>query len=99
MKNMEAKFAAFDRRNPYIYQLFKKFALQAKRTGIAHYSGWAIMNRIRWHLDIETYDPDPDSAYKINNNYTAFYTRKLNKEMPRMRGFLRTRSSKNLSND
>ena len=40
--------------NPKVYELFKKFTLEAIRAGHKRYSAHAIVQRIRWHTDIET---------------------------------------------
>ena len=89
----EARFEAFHRDNPKVYELVKQYALQAVEAGYDHYGIQTIFERIRWHTTIET-TGDP---FKINNNYGAFYARKFNADHPHLDGFFRTREWKGKS--
>lgn len=54
MDRLKAEFWAWHRKNPHVYELFKKFTFQVMEAGHGHYSARAIVHRIRWHTDIET---------------------------------------------
>ena len=83
----EVKFQNFDRDNPHIYELFKKFSNQFFGKGHKRIGGRMIIERIRWETMVETTDYD----YKINNNYICHYTRKYIREFPEHREKFNTR--------
>lgn len=86
-----AKFEEFDAANPRVYELFRKFSTDVKAAGHEYYSADAVLHRIRWHTSVELRS---DDCVKINNNWAAFYARKLMKEYDGFKGFFRTRASK-----
>lgn len=92
---IRARFERFHAANPQVWELFKKFTFQLIAAGRAHYSSDAIMQRIRWHTDVETVG----EPVKINDHYTAFYARMFHKEFPAHDGFFRNRvqTSKNVA--
>lgn len=77
----------YDADNPRVYVLFKQYAQQMKATGREHFGAKAIFERIRWEMALHTYGDE----FKINNDYTAYYARKLMEDMPEFVGFFRTR--------
>lgn len=79
-------FLDFNKKNPNIYQLFKRFALEVRETGRRHYGAKAIMERIRWEIEIQR-----NADFKINNNYTSCYTRLLIFFEPSFANFFETR--------
>jgi hypothetical protein len=81
-------FVAFHRRNPSVWILFDRFALEAASGGRLRYSADAILHRIRWHVDIETNDPD---GLKINDHFSAYYARLWQRAHPERAGFFRNR--------
>jgi hypothetical protein len=85
------KFNRYHRKNPKVYELFHKFSKEVISTGRSRYSAWAIIQRIRWHVDIKTEDP---SGFKINNDYIALYTRLLIKEHPEFKNFFELKQMK-----
>jgi hypothetical protein len=80
-------FEVFHADNPEVYRLFKQFAESLRNAGHKCFGAKAIMERIRWHYAIDV----KNSAFKINNNHTAYYARKLMKEDKRFSGFFKTR--------
>jgi hypothetical protein len=82
-KELLAKFKEFHADNPIIYDLFRKYALEAKAAGRKRFSHWMILNRIRWYSTVETTGDD----YKISNDYIAIYARLLVWQMPEFEGF------------
>lgn len=73
--NLEDRFWDYHRKNPRVYRLFHQFALEILYAGRKRYSIWALANRIRWFVDIET--RDSNSRFKISNDYLALYARLL----------------------
>lgn len=82
------EFRAYHRENVWIYRLFKQFATEMKNAGRNRYSAKSIMERIRWHCDINQHE---HSEFKINNNYTAMYARLLVFKHPEFDGFFEFR--------
>ena len=61
-----------------VWRLFVQYACDAKAAGRQRYSAKAILERIRWHVSIET----AGDAFKINNNWAPDLARKLARELP-----------------
>jgi len=68
-----ARFKKFHLENPVVYELFKRFATEAKNSRRVRFSHWMIINRIRWYSAIET----NGEKYKISNDFIALYARLL----------------------
>lgn len=81
-------FSQYHADNPAVYDLILMFSRQAKAAGHHRYSMRAIMHRIRWHLNVDTNDPD---GFKINNNYSQDYSMKVMDEHPEFLGFFKLR--------
>lgn len=75
---IDEAFVDFDRANPQVYALFKRFAEELRARGRKRIGSKSIIERIRWFALVET-DGEP---WKINNNFTAHYARKLVAERP-----------------
>ena len=86
---MDEQAQAFHERNPWVYQLFVRFAKEMVSRGFANYSSMSIIQRIRWETDQA--DVEGRSTFKINNNYAPWYSRKFMNEYPAHEGFFRTR--------
>ena len=85
---MRAQVIAFHEKNPDVWKLFVHFTKQMIDKGYEHYSVNAIFERIRWEKDV---GGDGVNSFKLNNNYTAFYSRRFMRMYPRYDGFFRTR--------
>ena len=83
------KFPAYHLENLHIYDLFKKYTMEAIASGRSHFSAEAIINRMRWDSLVSGND-----SFKINNTYKAFYARMFMNEYRQYGGFFRTRKSK-----
>ena len=81
---------AFNQKHPQVAKLFVRFALQAIGRGFCHYSAKSIFERIRWETDQA--DVDGKSTFKLNNNYTCWYSRRFMEVYPQHAGFFRTRT-------
>lgn len=80
---LQLKFEEFDKNNPHVYKLFKKYAKDAIRRGHTKMSGWFITNIIRWEEGIGT----DGGEFKISNDFIALYTRKFVDEFPKHADF------------
>lgn len=73
-----ADFLDYDRRNPAVWPMFERFALEAARAGV-RMGAKAIWERMRWEVRIKT--PGDDFA-RLNNSYTAYYARRFKEQHP-----------------
>lgn len=89
-QRLVAKFLKYHKDNPELYELFKKFAFEAKDKGRERFSIWMIANRIRWYTQIET----TGKEFKVSNDYLACYARQLIYDFPEFEGFFRTKEMK-----
>jgi hypothetical protein len=82
-------FWKYHEENPHIFVLFRRFALEARAAKKNHFSVYAITERIRWYLSVETQGDE----FKINNNYRSCYARLLITSDPIFDGFFSLRST------
>ncbi len=87
-------FFEYHERNPHVFKLIKKYASEARRVGRKRYGIWAIINRVRWHLDVETHDP---AGFKMNNSHSSRYARLLIEKFPVFTNFFELRKLKSPS--
>lgn len=81
------KFKKYHAANPNVYRLFLKYAREVRLAGFTRYSVWAIINRIRWHHDINT---PKEGEFKISNDYIAWYARQAIVDYPEeFKGFFK----------
>lgn len=83
--HIQEAFEKYHKANPHVFEFFKHFSTQAKKSGMQQFSANAIFERMRWHLNIETIG----EPFKLSNNYRAYYARKLMKECPEFEGFFK----------
>jgi len=86
-QSLKAAMWQFHLENPHIMKLVLRFTFEVIDAGFQHYSMSSIFERIRWHVNVETSDPD----FKLNNNHKAYYARYFHKLCPDYEGFFRTR--------
>ena len=72
------KWWEWHKKNPHVWEYFKKYSDIARETGINKCSAWLIVNRIRWEVEIVTVG----NKFKISNDYIAFYSRWYNTLYP-----------------
>lgn len=89
MPTVTERFQAFHRRNPHVYDLFRRFAVEALESGRPRFSADCVLHRIRWFEAVET----RGGAFKVNDAAGAFYARMLAAEDPRFARFFRFRAS------
>lgn len=81
------RFNKFHAQNPHVYNLLRDMALSMKRAGVNRHGIKGLFEVLRWRYAIQTHGRD----YKLNNNFTAEYSRKLMDENPELNGFFETR--------
>lgn len=82
-------FKVFHQDHPSFYALFNSLSYHLIQRGFKHYSAKAVFERIRWEKD--SVNEEGESDFKVNNNYTAHYSRLWMKENPKYKGFYRLR--------
>ena len=90
---LRQEFSQFHRDNPRVWDLFKKFAMQAALSGRKQYGAQTIIERIRYHTDIETVENGRNKSFKLSNIHVAFYARMFHRHFPEYDGFFRVRNS------
>lgn len=85
--SVKLKWWLWHKKNPHVYELFKKFTLIAIDRGHKQMSAWLIVNRIRWETSVETSGND----FKISNDFIAYYARLFMHDYPQYEGFFRTK--------
>jgi len=84
----QADFDRFDRENPAVYRLFRRFALEALAVGgRRRFGARMIGERIRWYAAVETSGHD----FKVNDHLWPFYARKFMADHPQHAGAFETR--------
>ena len=82
-------FLYFHTKYPQVYLLFEKFAMQLISVGHKKLGAKMILERIRW--EISTGGAKDDDGFKINNNYTAYYSRQFIKNNPQYEDYFEFR--------
>lgn len=91
MSKHTEKFNEFHAAYPEVYENFKRFAFEKIAQGFKHYSAQSILERVRWETEAGADLFTTGEPFKINNNYTAEYSRKFTADNPRFEGFFRQR--------
>lgn len=80
------QFGTFYAAHPEVWRLFSDISLRHSATR-PRYSGKAIMEQIRWELDLH----GTEATFKINDKFTAFYVRLFMIAYPRLPEFFNIR--------
>lgn len=83
-------FKVFHRENPSVYDELRKLALKLRDKGIRRWGMKGLFEVLRWQRAIET----SGDEFKLNNNYTAFYSRLLMENEQQLIDFFETRISR-----
>lgn len=67
--------AAFDAENPEVYGLLVRYARQATAAGVGRIGIELLWNRMRWDRTMQPESPEAD--FKLNQNYKAWYARRI----------------------
>jgi hypothetical protein len=84
---LEKRFWAFHGVNPHVYALFNRFTMDVVASRRERFGVSPIIERIRWYTAIET----RNDAFKINNNFRAYYARLWMRNNPEHDGLFSTR--------
>ncbi len=85
-EEMVARFYRYLITHLEIWEAFEGFAKQAISVGRKHYGSMGIINRIRWHTDIER----NEGEFKVNHDFTPMFARLFMMKYPEHEGFFRT---------
>lgn len=81
------RFNEWHRRNPHIYEQFKRLAYKMRATGRERYSARTIVEAMRWHYDLRT----TGDVFEINGDFVPIYARLLIQNHPEFTGFFELR--------
>lgn len=90
MSPQQEAFERFHVANPQVYQLFRRFTLEAVNAGRKRFSARTVLHRIRWYTAVETADP---SGFKVNDHWSPFYARMFIEDHPHLEGLFVTRTA------
>jgi len=68
----------FHAENPGVYELVKRFGIEAGNSGRKRFGIGMIWERMRWYTKIET----TEFEFKLNDHHRAFYARLFAHEYP-----------------
>ena len=89
---IDEKFHLFHEANTEVYDRIVSITRDLKLRGFKRAGMKMIFERLRWLYAIQTVGED----YKLNNNYTALYARKVMAEHPELNGFFVTRERRSV---
>lgn len=90
--HIQEQFEQFHASHPEIYAEFRQIALNLLKHGRSHYGSKAIFEVIRYHRALS--GKSETELFKINNNYSSRYARKLMEENEQFRDFFEIRELK-----
>lgn len=82
-------FERFDRANPWVAIELRKMSLDLVHKGHTKIGMKMLFEVLRWRVMRST--KDTSSSFKLNNNYTACYSRMLMESEPALEGVFDTR--------
>jgi hypothetical protein len=101
-KTIQTAFEDFHKKNPKVYEMFKKYALEAIKKGKKKISFKLIMNVIRWEVFMVTDEPTlfnnkgQQTKFKINDAYGSRYARLFVADYPQYKGKIELRSLRSM---
>jgi hypothetical protein len=75
--------------NPHVYEALVRYARQARAAGVDRIGIELLWNRMRWDWMLET---EHAHDYKLNQNYKAWYARRIMELESDLAGIFETRS-------
>lgn len=88
-----SKFLVFHTQYPVVYRLFEQFSLELIGRGHKKLGSKMIIERIRWEISLN--GAKDGDGFKINNNYTCYYSRLFIRNNPQYRDYFEFREVKN----
>lgn len=86
---IEEKFMAFHQANPHVYEAMREMALELKARGFQQWGVKALYEVLRFEYAMQT--SHEQGEFRLNNNYTALYSRMLMDNEPELLGFFEVR--------
>lgn len=84
------RFEAFHRANPHVFDAIVRVSRNLRDAGARRGGMKMVFERLRWLYALKT----GGDAYKLNNDFTALYARKVMDERNDLEGFFRLRVRK-----
>ena len=84
------KYAAFKRTNPWLLPKLERRSLELFACGRRHYGMQSLVEGLRYEYARIN---DPNSNFKINNDYCAYMAREIMNNNPALAGFFKLRQS------
>lgn len=91
VKSITENFERFHGEKPEVYKWFTHYAEVYLNKGFKRVSPDFLLHIVRHHIAMEKSE---NELYKINNNYSALYSRKLMADNERFNNFFETRIRK-----
>ena len=88
-ETIDERFWAFHEANPDVFAHLCTFAQGAVEAGFERYSIKALVERVRYHVEVEVRSTD---GFRINNDFSSRYARLLMDEGVVPAGFFETRT-------
>jgi hydrogenase maturation factor len=87
---IEQAFIEFDTQNPEVYKQLVRLARQWRAAGKAKLGIKTLFEKLRWEWHVAGLTES--DGYKLNNNFTALYARKIMKNEADLDGLFEIRS-------
>ena len=87
------RFERFHADHPEVYEGLRELSLRYVARGRERWSIWSAFAVLRWERRMSG-QPDPKELYKLNNNYTGYYARKLMDDNAALAGLFELRRMK-----
>lgn len=88
----DRKFQEFHKKNPEVYKHFVRITREAHNKGKKTLSIWLVANVVRWYVNMNT--EDPNSEFKISNDYLSRYARLIMRQEPDLDGIFKIKRLK-----
>jgi hypothetical protein len=89
--SIEERFRLFDQANPHVYQVLEQLALALAARGRQRIGVKMLWETLRYRYAMQTNGED---EYKLNNDYTGRYARKLVAQHPELDSLIERRQLK-----
>jgi hypothetical protein len=88
IESIREQFERFDAENPHVYEELMRLVLNAYDAGHRRIGIAMVYETMRYNILMRTLARD---GFKLNNNYKAYYARKLIADFPQLDGVIETR--------
>lgn len=89
---IEERFEQFHEANPHVAEALARLALRLRRRGRKRFGMKALFEILRYQHALQT--DDPNSSFKLNNDFSSRYARLLMDEYAELEDFFETRELK-----